>query len=199
MPVRPVVTMGLFKTLAKALGFAKKECSIIVVGLDNSGKSTLLNYLKPKKASSYEVAPTVGFSVEQFGKGKLSFTAFDMSGQGRYRSLWEKYYADVQAIIFVIDSTDRIRMCVAKDELQQMLDHADLKAAKIPILFFANKMDQASALSPADVMEELGLSEITEKPWRITASCALTGEGVEDGVNWLAENVTKASKSASKK
>eukprot|EP00441_Pelagodinium_beii_P015063 CAMPEP_0197673088 /NCGR_PEP_ID=MMETSP1338-20131121/80329_1 /TAXON_ID=43686 ORGANISM="Pelagodinium beii, Strain RCC1491" /NCGR_SAMPLE_ID=MMETSP1338 /ASSEMBLY_ACC=CAM_ASM_000754 /LENGTH=124 /DNA_ID=CAMNT_0043253293 /DNA_START=69 /DNA_END=439 /DNA_ORIENTATION=- len=124
--------MGVFSKIAKMLGMGKKECAIIVVGLDNSGKSTLLNYLKPKKASSYEVVPTVGFSVEQFGKSGLQFTAFDMSGQGRYRSLWEKYYTDVQAIIFVVDSTDRIRMCVAKDELTQMLDHADLKTANIP-------------------------------------------------------------------
>lgn len=37
-----------------------------------------------------------------------------MSGQGRYRSLWEHYYSDVEAIVFVLDSSDRIRMCVAK-------------------------------------------------------------------------------------
>mmetsp|Transcript_34456 Transcript_34456/g.70447 ORF Transcript_34456/g.70447 Transcript_34456/m.70447 type:complete len:194 (-) Transcript_34456:100-681(-) len=190
--------MGLFKVLAKAFGWSKKECNIIVVGLDNSGKSTLLKHLQPKKGASYEVAPTVGFSVETFSKSGLAFTAFDMSGQGRYRNLWEKYYSDVQAIIFVVDSTDRIRMCVAQDELQHLLKHAEIKDKRIPILFFANKMDKASALTPADCMEELGLSSITERPWRITASNAVTGEGIEEGVSWLATNVVKAEKAAKK-
>jgi ADP-ribosylation factor-like protein 6 len=63
-----------------------------------------------------------------------------MSGQGRYRSLWEHYYADVQAIIFVIDSTDRLRMCVAKEELEQLLEHELIKSSNAPILFYANKV-----------------------------------------------------------
>lgn len=62
-----------------------------------------------------------------------------MSGQGRYRSLWEHYYADVQAVIFVLDSTDRLRVCVAKEELEQLLGHEDIKISNAPILFFANK------------------------------------------------------------
>ena len=74
--------MGLFKMIAEALGWSKRQCKIIVVGLDNSGKSTLINHLKPKKAASYEVAPTVGFSEERFEKGKLAFQVFDMSGAG---------------------------------------------------------------------------------------------------------------------
>lgn len=66
-----------------------------------------------------------------------------MSGQGRYRSLWEHYYADVQAIIFVLDSTDRIRMCVAKEELDLLLNHDLIKKSKAPIIFFANKVKQS--------------------------------------------------------
>ena len=57
-----------------------------------------------------EVVPTGGFQVEEFSKNGLAFTVFDMSGQGRYRNLWEHYYKDVGGVIFVIDSTDKIRM-----------------------------------------------------------------------------------------
>jgi ADP-ribosylation factor-like protein 6 len=39
-----------------------------------------------------EIAATVGFKVETFSKSKINFTVFDMSGQGKYRNLWEKYY-----------------------------------------------------------------------------------------------------------
>jgi ADP-ribosylation factor-like protein 6 len=63
-----------------------------------------------------------------------------MSGQGRYRNLWEHYYTDVEAIIFVLDSTDRLRMCVAKEELIQLLTHDDIKKTRAPVLFFSNKV-----------------------------------------------------------
>lgn len=86
------------------------------------------------------MTPTVGFQVEEFKRNNLNFTVYDMSGQGRYRSLWEHYYADVQAIIFVLDSTDKIRMCVAKEELDQLLGHEAIKTTRAPILFFANKV-----------------------------------------------------------
>ena len=51
----------------------------------------------------------------------VGFTAFDMSGQGRYRNLWEHYYKECQGIVFVVDSSDKLRMVVAKDELDMLL------------------------------------------------------------------------------
>ena len=97
------------------------------------------------------IAPTVGFNVENFSKNNISFTVFDMSGQGRYRNLWEHYYKDVGGIVFCIDSTDKIRMCVAKDELEALLGHAELR--DVPLLFFANKMDRPTAQSPIDCVQ----------------------------------------------
>mmetsp|Transcript_14158 Transcript_14158/g.18543 ORF Transcript_14158/g.18543 Transcript_14158/m.18543 type:complete len:186 (-) Transcript_14158:208-765(-) len=182
--------MGFFKQIAQALGFSWTEVRILVVGLDNSGKTTLINHIKPKKATTFEATPTVGFQVEEFAKNNLNFTIFDMSGQARYRSLWEHYYRDVEAVIFVLDSTDRIRMCVAKDELDTFLSHEDITGRDIPILFFANKMDQHNALTPLDCMQELELECISDKPWHITASNALSGDGVDEGVNWLADQLS---------
>ena len=133
--------MGLLQMIANAFGFSRRQARVLVIGLDNSGKTTLINHLNPtKKSVSAEVTPTVGFQVEEFTKGSINFTVYDMSGQGRYRNLWETYYADVEAIIFVLDSTDKVRMCVAKDELDQLLNHADIKASLCPMLFFANKV-----------------------------------------------------------
>ena len=123
----------------KAFGFAKEKVNVLVVGLDNSGKTTLINHLKCKKTKVNEVVPTVGFSVEEFSRHNLSFCVFDMSGQGRYRSLWESYYRDAHAIIYVLDCTDKLRMTVARDELNSLLEHEDIKNKCIPVLFFANK------------------------------------------------------------
>jgi ADP-ribosylation factor-like protein 6 len=135
------------------------------------------------------VTPTVGYQVEEFVKHNLSFTILDMSGENRYRNLWERYYSDVQAVIFVVDSTDKIRMCVARDELDEMLNHADVKDRTFPILFFANKMDIPGASTPVDTMKTMGLERINNKAWHITSSNALTGAGVDEGVEWLAEKL----------
>ena len=81
----------------------------------------------------------------------VGFTAFDMSGQGRYRNLWEHYYKECQGIVFVVDSSDKLRMVVAKDELDMLLQHPDIRSRKIPILFFANKMDMREAMSSVKV------------------------------------------------
>ena len=107
----------------------------------------------------------------------------------RYRNLWETYYSNIEAIIFVVDSTDKVRMCVARDELDELLNHANVKDATFPVLFFANKMDVPGASTPVDTMQAMGLERITNKAWHITSSNALTGAGVDEGVEWLAEKL----------
>mmetsp|Transcript_16824 Transcript_16824/g.42355 ORF Transcript_16824/g.42355 Transcript_16824/m.42355 type:complete len:187 (+) Transcript_16824:39-599(+) len=184
--------MGLFKRLFGQITPGKNKVRILCIGLDNSGKSTVINWLKPKKAMAQDVVPTVGFSVEEFTKNGLSFTVFDMSGQGRYRNLWEHYYKEVGGIIFCIDSTDHIRMCVAKDELDALLEHEELRS--VPILFFANKMDLPQAVGPVQCVQNLELSKITDKPWHIAASNALTGEGIDDGITWLGTQMGRAAR-----
>lgn len=119
----------------------------------------------------------------------LAFTAFDMSGHGKYRDLWEHYYKDSQGIIFVIDSSDRLRLVVVKDELDLLLQHPDICNRKIPILFYANKMDCKDALSSVKIAAALGLDKIMDKPWHIAASNALTGEGLQEGVEWLTQQI----------
>jgi ADP-ribosylation factor-like protein 6 len=178
--------MGWFTNLLRALGILKRPARLIVVGLDGAGKSMLINQLKPARAASFEVVPTVGFSSEQFERGGFTFQVFDMAGGGTYRYLWETYYRDVDAVVFVVDSSDRLRMCVARDEMEALLGHADMRArGTLPILFFANKMDLPGALEPSEVSLQLGLPALTGRPWQVAASNALTGEGIEEGMAWL--------------
>ncbi|KAJ7320401.1 hypothetical protein JRQ81_019912, partial [Phrynocephalus forsythii] len=181
--------MGLFDKLAGWLGLKKKEVHVLCLGLDNSGKTTIINKLKPSNAQTQDIVPTIGFTIEKFKTSSLSFTVFDMSGQGRYRNLWEHYYKDCQAIIFVIDSSDKLRMVVAKEELDTLLNHPDLKHRRIPILFFANKMDLRDAVSSVKVSHLLALENIKDKPWHICASDALKGEGLQEGVDWLQDQI----------
>jgi ADP-ribosylation factor-like protein 6 len=181
--------MGLLDSFIEWLGLRRREVSVLVVGLDNSGKSSLLNYLRPRENQSTDIPPTVGFNVEHFSCKGLSFNAFDMSGQSRYRTLWGNYYRTTNGIIFVIDSSDRARILVAREELQQLLLHPDMSSRNIPILFFANKMDIRDALSDVGVSSALGLDEILNKSWHICSSNALNGDGIPDGIEWLSSAI----------
>ncbi len=70
---------------------SKRKASICVVGLDNGGKSTLVSYLKAPlkhKDVKRQMVPTLGFKTESFMRDdRVSYTAFDMSGQARYREV----------------------------------------------------------------------------------------------------------------
>ena len=134
-----------------------------------------------------EVTPTVGFNVEQFSRSSIDFTVFDMSGAGKYRNLWEHYYKDAQAIIFVIDCSDKLRMCVVKEELQAMLQNKH--TVNVPTLFFANKIDISDHLTPVECVQYLDLDAVKDRPWHITPSNALTGAGLDDGISWISEHL----------
>ncbi|XP_029936803.1 ADP-ribosylation factor-like protein 6 isoform X2 [Myripristis murdjan] len=198
--------MGLLDKLSGWLGLRKKEVNILCLGLDNSGKTTIINQLKPanhscqlgplseewqhaSKTQAQEIVPTIGFNIEKFKSSSLSFTVFDMSGQSRYRNLWEHYYKESQAIIFVIDSGDKLRMVVAKEELDTLLSHQDIRSRRMPVLFFANKTDLQDAMSSVKVSQLLCLENIKDKPWHICASNAIKGEGLQEGVDWLQDHI----------
>ncbi|WZN62296.1 ADP-ribosylation factor-like GTPAse [Chloropicon roscoffensis] len=180
--------MGFLSKLLSLFGGGSKQVKILVVGLDNSGKSTIIHKLKPNAEKKTSV-PTVGFNMEAFEKGSLRFNVFDMSGANKYRSLWEKYYKDAEAVVFVVDTSDKFRMCVVKDELERMLSHAELE--KVPILFFANKKDLMNAMSPVECAKYLELETIKDHAWQIVHSNGLTGEGLSTGIDWLAQSLSK--------
>ena len=171
----------------------RHQVNILIVGLDNSGKTSIIERMKlqsgkvPKGGMPQEVTPTVGFSVDEFSKGSLSFTVFDMSGAGRYRNLWERHFREAAAVVFVVDSADKLRLCVAKDELGAA---PILRALGKAVLVFANKMDLPTALSPVDVAQGLSLDEIEAHP-QIVPSNALDGSGLQEGLDWLANFLNK--------
>ncbi|KAL0268673.1 UNVERIFIED_CONTAM: hypothetical protein PYX00_010517 [Menopon gallinae] len=145
----------------------------------------LTNFLRSKKHLEANII-IVGLNNSDQNVG---FTAFDMSGQGRYRDLWEHYYKDCNGIIFVIDSSDKLRLVVVKEELDMLLQHPDISGKRIPILFYANKMDLKESLSSVKIAAGLNLDKIMDKPWHICSSNALTGEGLQEGVEWFTQQI----------
>lgn len=127
---------------------------VLFLGLDNAGKSTLLFQMKDNQFK--DTVPTVGLNVEQIKFRGMNFTLWDVSGQAT--RLWKHYFDKINAVIFVVDSSDLDRMSRAKEELHKILEDPDL--ANAPILIFANKQDMEGALPPEEVVTSLNLEEV---------------------------------------
>lgn len=97
-------------------------------------------------------------------------------------------------MIVVVDSTDRARIGIVRGELQSLLRSEHL--AKACILIFANKQDLADALSVAELSEALELVAVTTHSWHVQQSCAVTGDGLLDGLQWIAQRIRNSAKPA---
>jgi ADP-ribosylation factor-like protein 5B len=158
--------------------FPAKEYKIVVVGLDNAGKTTTL--YKLHLGEVVVTQPTVGSNVEELVYKNIRFEVWDLGGQERLRTSWATYYRGTHAVVMVVDSTDRARISIIKDELFKLLQHEDLQSSAV--LVFANKQDLKDAMTPAEISDALSLHSIKNHDWHIQACCALTGEGLWDGL-----------------
>jgi len=161
------------------------QYSLAMVGLDAAGKTTIL--YKMKIGEIITTVPTIGFNVETVEYKNLRFTMWDIGGQDKLRPLWKHYFKGTNGVIFVVDSNDRDRVCKARDELHKILREDELRNAAV--LVFANKQDLPNAMSSSCLSEKLGLRSIRH-PWFIQEACATTGEGLYEGLDWLAQNVS---------
>ncbi|KAM8754245.1 ADP-ribosylation factor 4-like [Acanthopagrus schlegelii] len=166
---------------------SKTPVRILMVGLDAAGKTTLLYRLK--LAEVVTTIPTIGFNVETVEYNNISFTVWDVGGQTIIRPLWRHYYTNTQGLIFVVDSNDPERIKEAADELHRMLGEDELRG--VALLVFANKQDLPRAMSVSDITEALCLSGVSQ-PWFVQASCAVSGTGLAEGLDWLSDQIMKS-------
>ncbi|KAG7014291.1 ADP-ribosylation factor 2, partial [Cucurbita argyrosperma subsp. argyrosperma] len=177
--------MGLSFTKLFSRLFAKKEMRILMVGLDAAGKTTIL--YKLKLGEIVTTIPTIGFNVETVEYKNISFTVWDVGGQDKIRPLWRHYFQNTQGLIFVVDSNDRDRVVEARDELHRMLNEDELRDAVL--LVFANKQDLPNAMNAAEITDKLGLHSLRQRHWYIQSTCATSGEGLYEGLDWLSNNI----------
>jgi len=179
--------MGL--SISKLLDrlWAKKEMRILMVGLDAAGKTTIL--YKLKLGEIVTTIPTIGFNVETVEYKHIQFTVWDVGGQDKIRPLWRHYFQNTQGIIFVVDSNDRERVNEAREELQRMLNEDELRDALL--LVFANKQDLPDAMNAAEITNKLGLTSLTKRAWYIQSTCATSGDGLYEGLDWLSNALEK--------
>eukprot|EP00754_Rhynchopus_humris_P026013 Rhum_TRINITY_DN14984_c0_g1::Rhum_TRINITY_DN14984_c0_g1_i6::g.130621::m.130621 len=179
--------MGNIASALNSFFSSKKNMRLLMVGLDASGKTTVL--YKLKLGDLITSIPTIGFNVETVEYKNLKFTMWDVGGQDKLRPLWRHYFEHNDAIIFVVDSNDRDRVSVARDELQKLTSEDALRDATL--LVFANKQDLPNAMSPAELTDKLGLHSLKGREWYMQGSCAASGEGLYEGLDWLASALKK--------
>ena len=178
--------------LARPLGRLRgsEPQRFLMVGLDAAGKTTILYQLKLGEVVT--TIPTIGFNVETVEHNGVSFTAWDVGGKDKIRPLWRHYYQNTQALIMVVDSNDKDRIGEASDELRRMLAEDELHGAAL--LVFANKQDLPNAMAAAEVTERLRLHTLRGCNWHIQACCATSGEGLYEGLEWVARTVKHQAK-----
>eukprot|EP00747_Dinoflagellata_sp_TGD_P179243 gnl/TRDRNA2_/TRDRNA2_29752_c0_seq1.p1 gnl/TRDRNA2_/TRDRNA2_29752_c0~~gnl/TRDRNA2_/TRDRNA2_29752_c0_seq1.p1 ORF type:complete len:243 (-),score=58.14 gnl/TRDRNA2_/TRDRNA2_29752_c0_seq1:91-819(-) len=165
----------------------KTSLRILMLGLDAAGKTTILYKLRLGEVET--TIPTIGFNVEHLEHKSAykitSFTAWDVGGRDKIRGLWRFYYRETDALVFVVDSNDRGRIEETKDQLYDLLNEEELR--DVPLLVFANKQDLPGSMTADEIVNKLSLHAIRGRLWHIQASCATTGDGLYDGLEWLSD------------
>ncbi|KAI9788491.1 MAG: ADP-ribosylation factor protein 3 [Candelina submexicana] len=193
---------------------SKEEYSVLLLGLDNAGKTTFLEQIKAHFSPTHpephlKTVPTVGQNVSTITLPELYLKIWDVGGQHSLRKLWQSYYASCHAIVFIIDSSDvgdadieklgkgensgieRLEEC--KLALESVLQNADTEG--VPLLVLANKQDREDCVEVVRIKEGL-VRKVFEgekaggiRDSRVLPISALTGTGVREAVEWLSSRV----------
>ncbi|CAN0878897.1 ADP-ribosylation factor 1 [Linum grandiflorum] len=158
--------MGTMISRIAKLFFPKSRVRILMIGLDGSGKTTIL--YKLKIGETVTTTPTI---------------VWDVGGQHKIRGLWRHYFHDVEGLVFVVDCNDRERIPEARNELHRVLSDVELRDSAL--LVFANKQDFPGTMTASEIAHKLGLHSLGQRQWFVQCSSATSGEGLYEGLNWL--------------
>lgn len=180
--------MGNFMSMISLWWGGNVERRVLMLGLDNAGKTTVL--YKLKLGETVRTIPTIGFNVDTVAYRNVNFTMWDVGGQHQIRTLWKHYYANATALVYVVDCTEsHDRLVESRDELQHLLEQYELQG--VPLLLFCNKQDLPNAQSPSLLVDFFGLHKLKSRNWHVQSCVAVNGEGLYEGLDWLAREVTR--------
>jgi ADP-ribosylation factor-like protein 8 len=171
--------------------FWKQEMELTLVGLQNAGKTTLLNVisdgkLKPEK----DTIPTVGLNTRKVSKGNVSIKLWDIGGQPRFRAMWERYCRGVNSIVYVVDAADHPNIESARNELHELMNKPAL--ANIPLLVLGNKIDKPEALSVEELTERMDLRSLSEREVCCYSISAKNNVNIDITLDWLIKHAKKS-------
>ena len=179
--------MGLLNLL-RSMKRDEREARILVLGLDNAGKTTILKTLSEEDIT--HIMPTQGFNIKSLVQEGFKLNVWDIGGQSTIRPYWRNYFDHTDALIYVVDSADGKRFVEARDELNNLISEAKLN--NVPLLVFANKVDLQFSVSPEQITEQMALADITNRNWQIMACSAKSGEGLQEGMEWVIKAIQAA-------
>lgn len=170
----------------QSIGLKGKEGTLLLLGLDNAGKSTLVHRLRTGSIRNYP--PTDRPSLtEKFTYRGITFQAWDLGGHEAVRHLWGDYVCECKAILFLIDAADTERLEEAGYELDALI--ADGVIEGLPVAILLNKCDLQEAASSAQICEKIQYQDIVSMHGvdkvRVFRISVLRGEGYEEAFKWL--------------
>ncbi|KAK9470715.1 ADP-ribosylation factor family-domain-containing protein [Dipodascopsis tothii] len=181
---------GIYQNLTR-----KEEYSVLILGLDNAGKTTFLEQLKHvysgRGLPPDKIAPTVGQNVGHLKINEMYLKIWDVGGQRNLRTLWKAYYTEAHAIVFIVDSTDRARIEECRDTLRAIVSDQDTEG--IPVLMLANKQDRDDSLEVEDIKEIFNriAEHLSARDSRVLPISAIKGTGVAEAADWLTSRLAR--------
>lgn len=158
---------------------------LLLVGLDNAGKTTIVKKFNGESIDT--ISPTLGFQINTMEYKGYKLNIWDVGGQKTIRAYWRNYFETTEGLIWVVDSSDTLRLEDCRRELHKLLGEERLAGASL--LIFANKQDLPGAYTEKQVEEALQLGDMKGRAWRVQACSAVDGSGLADGVGWMVDEV----------
>jgi small GTP-binding protein len=147
-----------------------KEKKIVICGLDNAGKSTLVSFLQ--SGTFVKHTPTMGKELTKLEVQGIPINLMDMGGQKDFRDMWLGELSNASCVIFMIDAYARERFSEAKDELWKLASVFKKK----PLIVLTNKNDMVPVASMGDIIKALDLHKIDT--FEILPISCKTGYGI---------------------
>uniref|UniRef100_UPI00358FFCA0 ADP-ribosylation factor-related protein 1-like n=1 Tax=Myxine glutinosa TaxID=7769 RepID=UPI00358FFCA0 len=177
--------------------FQKDEYCVLILGLDNAGKTTFLEQTKMKFCKTFKstnlskVTTTVGLNIGTIDVSGVRLMFWDLGGQEELQSLWDKYYAECHGLIYVVDSVDEERLPESRQAFDKMVSSETLEG--VPLLLLVNKQDVEGCLSVPEIKTSFGesASKIGKRDCLLQPCSALTGNGVNEGIEWMVKCVVR--------
>ena len=174
----------IFSKILDYFSRSRNNFKIIILGIQNAGKTTILYRLS--LGQLVQTTPTIGSNVEEISYNNVKLQAWDLGGQESTRSVWDVYFVNTDAIIYVID-THEINYDESKSQFYKLLENEALK--NTVILIYANKQDLSGAKGVNEIMQIFELDKLTDHIWHIQPCSAQTGEGLVTGMKWLSDQL----------
>ncbi|KAM7095804.1 ADP-ribosylation factor-like protein 8B [Ciconia maguari] len=143
--------------------FWKEEMELTLVGLQYSGKTTFVNVIASGQFSE-DMIPTVGFNMRKVTKGNVTIKIWDIGGQPRFRSMWERYCRGVNAIVI------------------------STKLQGIPVLVLGNKRDLPNALDEKQLIEKMNLAAIQDREICCYSISCKEKDNIDITLQWLIQH-----------